>query len=44
MKQGVSGAGTLSPTKTTEATLPTQHPKENAAGVSLCLTDCPALL
>lgn len=44
MKKGVSGAGTLSPTKTTEATLPTQHPKENAAGVSLCLTDCPALL
>lgn len=36
MKQGVSGAGTLSPTETTEATLPTQHPKQNAAGVSVC--------
>lgn len=36
MKQGVSGAGTLSPTGRTEATLPTQHPQENAAGVSVC--------
>lgn len=27
VKQGVAGAGTWSPTKTTEASLPTQHPE-----------------
>lgn len=36
MKQGVCGAGTLSLTETPEAAVLTQHPKENAAGVSVC--------
>lgn len=36
MKECVSGPGTLNPTEMTEATLPTHHPKENAAGVSVC--------
>lgn len=36
VKQGVCGAGTISATEMAEAMLPTQHPKENGAGVSVC--------